>query len=286
MKKALAEGLYKQNIAPRRSAPLRFNTVKSPVRFRDSFRDTALDLLSRRASDRVFGEKAFFNRLLNNLPPETAARLAPDLKLVSLDSGENLYKPGERVRYVYFPETAVVSHLYMLADGNTSEVAMVGNDGIVGLGAVFSPERPQFWTEVTVPGEARRIKTEILNEEFAADPFLRVLILDYANAHIAQISQRTVCNTHHVAEARLCSWLLMLHDRVKTSRLPLTQDKIARYLGVNRPSITHIAQLLREKGLIDYTRGFISILDRRNLEMSACECYEMNGEKSIVWQPV
>lgn len=283
MKNALIEGARNQTKPARpQPAPLGFNTIKNRSRFREPLKDAAALLLRQSNAGNFFGKQTSLNRLLENLPASSLARLTPDLEQVSLAAGENLYKPGERMRFVYFPQTAVVSHLYMLADGNTSEVAMVGSEGIAGLNAVFNSERQQFWTEVTIPGEALRIKTEILNEEFSVDPFLRALVLDYANAHISQISQRTVCNTHHVAESRLCSWLLMLHDRVKSNRLPLTQDKIARYLGVNRPSITHIAQLLREKGLIDYTRGFISILDRRCLADSACECYEMNQEMHAV----
>lgn len=284
MKNLLTEGLLKPDGSARRTAPINYNSIKNRAPLRGAFQEKSSNLLAFSAG--LYARNAFSNRLLGNMPPETVARLARDLEPVSLSAGENLHKPGERVRYIYFPERAVVSHLYMLADGNTSEVAMVGGDGIVGLSAVFSSDSPQFWTEVTVPGEAFRIKTEILREEFAADEFLRKLILDYAAAQISQISQRTVCNTHHVAEARLCSWLLMLHDRVKSSRLSLTQDKIARYLGVNRPSITHIAQLLREKGLIAYTRGFISILDRPSLEKAACECYESNNVDSALYRLV
>ena len=220
-------------------------------------------------------KKMLTNQILTSYLNDNFAHLVQHLEPVSLRSGEDLHKPGEHIRYIYFPEEAVVSHLSILADGRTTEINMIGRDGVVGHCAVFGSQPPAHCTEVIVGGSALRVKTEAFKQEFFHDVLLQTSLLDYTNAQITQISQRAICNVHHLAEERLCCWLLMLHDRVKTSQLPLTQDQIARYLGVHRPSITHIAQSLREKGAINYVRGFINILNRRPLEKLACECYSV-----------
>lgn len=205
---------------------------------------------------------AYFNRLLLHLEP------------VVLRRGENLYKPGEVARYAYFLEDAVVSHLHVLADGSTIEIAMMGSEGVAGLSAVFGESFRSFWTEVISGGTALRIPIDALKLEFRRYPAIQESLLQYMNQYVTQISQRVICNAHHMVEERFCNWLLMLHDRVKNARLPLTQDQIARYLGVHRPSVTHIAQSLRERGAINYVRGYVEILDRAQLERLSCECYQ------------
>lgn len=219
-------------------------------------------------------KKLFSNQLLSSLTDGDFARLAPYLETVSLASGEELNKAGESINYVYFPEDLAVSQFQGFADGSTAEIIMVGKEGMIGLNAVFAPTPSPFWTQVMTAGKVFRIRTSVLKEEFLRNPSLQFLLLNYANTYIAQISQRVSCNIRHVAEARFCTWLLMLQDRTSGDCLNLTQEQIAVCLGINRPTVTNLAQSLKENGIIDYVRGCIRILDRRRLENSACECYQ------------
>jgi len=203
------------------------------------------------------------------------ARLLPHLETVTLASGKQLHSSGEACSYVYFPETAVVSNLYTLVDGSTIEVAMVGREGATDLSEIFGSQPSLHWSQVAIGGTALRIKTEILKDEFNRGGRIQTSLLSYLNLHIAQISQRVVCKSFHTIEKRLSSWLLMLTDRVRKNQLPLTQEQISLFLGVHRPSVTLVAQTLREKNLIDYARGKILILDRKGLESAACECYSV-----------
>lgn len=193
---------------------------------------------------------------------------------VSLCPHQELYAAGERGGdYVYFPETAVVSHLYNLADGNTIEIAMVGSDGATGIHRLFGSQPANHRAAIIVGGTARRIKTSVLRREFERGGKLQTLLLDYFNAHLAQVSRRVACSSFHLMEKRLCSWLLMLHDRARKNQLRLTHERMAQFLGVHRPSLTRIAKTLSDERLINYTRGKLHILDRRGLEAVACECY-------------
>ncbi|HEX8369407.1 MAG TPA: Crp/Fnr family transcriptional regulator [Pyrinomonadaceae bacterium] len=223
-------------------------------------------------------KKLFSNQLLNSLTDGDFTRLSPFLETVSLASGEELNKPGENINYVYFPEDLTVSQFQGFADGSTAEIIMVGNEGMVGLNAVFASTPSPFWTQVMTAGKVFRIKTAVLKEEFLHNRSLQFLLLNYANTYIAQISQRVSCNIRHVAEARFCTWLLMLQDRTESECLRLTQEQIAVCLGINRPTVTNLAQSLKENGIIDYVRGCIKILDRARLENSACECYQATKE--------
>ncbi|HLM00064.1 MAG TPA: Crp/Fnr family transcriptional regulator [Pyrinomonadaceae bacterium] len=223
-------------------------------------------------------KKLFSNQLLNSLTDSDFVRLSPYLETVSLASGEELNQAGESINYVYFPEDVTVSQFQGFADGSTAEIIMVGNEGMIGLNAVFGSAPSPFWTQVMTAGKVFRIKTSVLKEEFLRNPSLQFLLLNYANTYIAQISQRVSCNIRHVAEARFCTWLLMLQDRTASECLRLTQEQIAVCLGINRPTVTNLAQALKESGIIDYVRGCIKILDRRRLEMSACECYQATKE--------
>lgn len=215
------------------------------------------------------------NRILGALSDFDAARLMPHLDFVVLSHGAEIYLAGELNQYVYFPETAVVSCLSDLEDGNTVETAMIGGEGATGLSSIFSSQPPTHRAQVTVGGNAWRIKTCVLKQEFARGGKIQTLLLGFLNDYINQISQRLVCKSFHVIEKRLCSWLLMLDDRVKHNQLILTQENAALLLGANRPTITIAAQTLRNKGLIDYARGKFHLLDRRGLEVSACECYSV-----------
>jgi CRP-like cAMP-binding protein len=213
------------------------------------------------------------NKLLTALPGEDFARLLPHLEPVSLSCGRDLYGFGEGVRDAYFPESAVVSHLYILEDGSTTEAAMIGKDGMTGLSAIFAAPAPTHWTQVIVPGTALRMSTQVLKQEFSRGGAMQRLLLAYAGARIAHLSQRAVCNGRHTVEERLCSWLLMIHDRVGEDHLPLTHEQIARHLGTRRAGITTAATSLRGRKVIGCSRGQIRILDRQGLEQSACECY-------------
>ncbi|HEX8131448.1 MAG TPA: Crp/Fnr family transcriptional regulator [Pyrinomonadaceae bacterium] len=213
------------------------------------------------------------NQLLKALPEEDFARLLPALNPVSLDAGVNLYESGAEIRFAYFPENSVVSHLHILGDGNTTEAAMIGREGIVGLSAVFGAPPPAHWTQVTIGGEALRVEIETLRREFARGGALQKLLLGCASDRLAHLSRRAVCNGRHSVGERLCCWLLMIHDRVGDDELPLTHEQIARHLGTRRAGITEIAQTLRERRILSYSRGHLHILNRAALETSACECY-------------
>src|ERR1043165_3644877 len=213
------------------------------------------------------------NKLLTALPGEEFARLLPHLEPVSLSGGEDLYGFGEAIEDVYFPEGTVISHLHILADGSTTEAAMIGREGMTGLSYIFASPAPAHWTQVVIPGTALRVNAEVISEEFARGGAMQRLLLAYANNQIDQRSQRAICNGRHTVEERLCSWLLMVQDRAGDDRLPLTQEQIARHLGTRRSGITEAAILLRDRQIINYSRGQIHITDRPGLEMAACECY-------------
>lgn len=195
----------------------------------------------------------------------------PHLEFVSLAAGEELHGQGENSDFVYFPETAVVSHLYNLSDGNSLEIAMVGREGATGLCPVIGSQPAMHQATVTIGGGARRIKTEILRQEFLRNGKFQALVLDYFNAHLAEVSQRAVCTSFHLLEKRLCSWLLMLHDRARENQITMTHEQMSQFLGVYRPTLTMVVRTLRRKGLINYVRGKLYILDRRGLENAACE---------------
>lgn len=213
------------------------------------------------------------NRLLGALPADDFVRLFPHLEPVSLAAGEVLYKIDAEMRHAYFPETAVLSHLHILAEGGMTEADMVGREGMTGLSAVFGAPTPSYLTEVSLAGSALRIRVETLRLEFARGGALQQLLLRYASARIALLSRRAVCNGNHRVEERLCAWLLMMRDRAGDAPLALTHERISRHLGTRRAGVTSAATTLRDRGVIDYTRGHIRILDREALQRAACECY-------------
>jgi CRP-like cAMP-binding protein len=222
------------------------------------------------------------NKLLTMLPGEDFARLLPYLEPVSLSCGEDLYELDESIDKAYFPESAVISHLYILEDGNTTEAAMIGKEGMTGLSTVFASPAPTYWTHVLVAGTALRMSTEVLKEEFARGAAMQRLLLAYAGARIAHLSQRAVCNGRHTVGERLSSWLLMIHDRVGNDQLPLTHEQIARHLGTRRASITEAANALRDSGIISYNRGQIHLSNRQGLELAACECYRTLSRQNLL----
>src|SRR5215207_9531361 len=213
------------------------------------------------------------NRLLSALPAEEFSRLFHFLEPVSLAAGEVLYKLDEEMRYAYFPETAVVSHLYIMSEGGMTEADMVGREGMTGLSAVFNVPPPSYVSEVALPGSALRSRVDVLRQEFARGGAFQQVLIRYAAARIALLSRRAVCNGNHHVEERLCTWLLMMHDRASDQPLALTHERISRHLGTRRAGVTSAATSLRDRGVINYTRGHIRVTDREALEAAACECY-------------
>ena len=218
------------------------------------------------------------NKILSSLPDEDFTRLFPHLEPVSLPFGDNLYRMGDDIRFAYFPENTVVSLLHILEDGSVAEATMIGKEGIIGLAAIFGSRPSAHWTQVTVSGAALRIDIEALQREFARGGALQQLILAYAGRCLTQLAQRAVCNSRHMLRERLCSWLLMIHDRMGIDQLPLTQEQIARHLGTRRAGISEAAKTLRDEQTILYSRGHIRILNRELLEAAACECFRAADE--------
>jgi len=223
----------------------------------------------------VFLSGLLANKLLADLPGEDFARLLPYLMPISLSSGEDLNELGEGTHFAYFPETAVISHLHILGDGEMIEAEMIGKEGMIGLSAIFNMSQPAYLTHATVPGTALRVRTEFLKLEFARGGALQRLLLGYVGERIAQLSQRAVCHGRHGLKERLCSWLLMVHDRAAEDQLPLTHEQIANHLGVRRAGVTEAVTALRNSRIIGSSRGQVHILDREALEAAACECYQM-----------
>lgn len=219
------------------------------------------------------------NYLLAAQTGEIFAKLLPFFENVSLIENEYIYQPGDRIDFVYFPESGVVSEFQILEDGATIEIAMIGREGIAGLLSVFNIQRAVKWTQVSVAGNAFKLPVKILRDELNNSSSFQLLLFDYIQTYIGQITQRAVCVSHHTLEKRFCSWLLMLQSRQKTDKLPFTQEKVARLLGVHRPSVTLTAQTLRDRGLIDYMRGKIVIRNRHGLEKYACRCYSEIDKK-------
>lgn len=215
------------------------------------------------------------NRLLAALPEEAYERIRPHLEFADLALGEVLYEPGEPLVHAYFPTNSIVSLLYVMEDGASAEIAIVGNDGVLGvplfMGGLSTPSR----AVVQSAGRAFRFKAQWLDREFSRfGPFLH-LMLRYTQALITQMAQTAVCNRHHSVDKQLCRWLLLSLDRLPSSDLAMTQDLIANMLGVRREGVTAAAGSLQKAGLIKYRRGLITVLDRKGLQARTCECYQV-----------
>lgn len=213
------------------------------------------------------------NHLLAALPEAEFARLAPDLELVPLLLGDVLYESGGKQRYVYFPTTSIISIHYLLENGGSSEIAGVGNEGVLGISLFMGGETTPSHAVVQTGGYGYRLKAALLMEEFNRGGPVMKLLLRYTQALITQMSQTTVCNRHHLVEKQLCRWLLLTLDRLPIQELTMTQELIANMLGVRREAVTEAAGKLQSRGLISYRRGHISVLDRAGLEAEVCECY-------------
>ncbi len=215
------------------------------------------------------------NHLLAALAEPDYERIAPHLERVSIPLGKVLYESGSTLRYVYFPTTCIVSLLYVMEDGASAEIAVVGNEGILGIALFMGGESTPSRALVQSAGEAYRLRADLLKEEFNRFGPLTHLLLRYTQALITQMAQTAVCNRHHSVDQQLCRWLLLSLDRLASSQLTMTQELIANMLGVRREGVTEAAGKLQALGLIHYSRGRIAVLDRPGLEARACECYRV-----------
>lgn len=213
------------------------------------------------------------NRILAALPAEDYERLLPELKLVPMPLGLTMSESGDHVNFLHFPVTGIVSLIYALEDGSSSEIALVGNEGMVGISIFMGGDSMPSSTEVQCAGEAYRLSRKVMKQEFARGEKLQHLALLYTQALIIQTSQTAVCNQHHSLDQQLCRWLLMSLDRLHSNELVVTQDMIAHLLGVRRESITQTVSRLQKDGLITRRRGQITVIDRAKMQARVCECY-------------
>jgi diguanylate cyclase (GGDEF)-like protein/PAS domain S-box-containing protein len=213
------------------------------------------------------------NRILAALTTKEYVRLADDFEPVTLVNGQVLYEPGDVADYVYFPTTCVVSRIFTTANGSSAELAMTGSEGMVGTSLILGSESVNYRVDVQSPGNAYRIKAEIMRWELDQGGELQRLSLSYIQALMAQMAQSIICNRHHSVDQQLCRWLLLALDRIPGNQIDITQERIASMLGVRREGITEAAGKLQAAGLIHYSRGHISVADRAGLEARACECY-------------
>jgi len=213
------------------------------------------------------------NHLLEALTADELARLAPSLEAVTMPLGKVLYETGEQRGYVYFPSTSIVSLLCATADGASTEVAVVGREGFLGVSLLTDGESMPNSAVVHSAGQGYRLSYRALREECDRDGALARLLLRFMQALITQMMQTAVCNRHHSLDQQLCRWLLLSLDRQDGNRLAMTQELIATMLGVRRAGVTRAASDLQRAGVIRYRRGQISVLDRSRVERAACECY-------------
>jgi CRP-like cAMP-binding protein len=213
------------------------------------------------------------NRLLAALPVADYERLLPQLESESLKLGSALYESGSAQGFVYFPIDSIVSLLYVMEDGSSAEIAVVGNEGVVGMALFMGGETTPSRAVVQSAGEAYRLRAGVLKAEFSRGGELQHLLLRYTQALITQMAQTAVCNRHHSVEQQLCRWLLLSLDRLPSNELSMTQELIANMLGVRREGVTEAAGKLQDAGLVRYSRGKITVLDRPKLEARVCECY-------------
>src|SRR6202041_756215 len=212
------------------------------------------------------------NQLLDALPAAEGQRWLPLLESVDMPLGSVLYEPGVALSHVYFPTTAIVSLLYVMENGSSAEIAVVGNEGLVGISLFMGGESTPSRAVVQSAGEGYRLRAPTIKDDFNRAPVLH-LLLRYTQALITQMAQTAVCNRHHSLDQQLCRWLLLSLDRLQGNELAMTQELIANMLGVRREGVTEAALKLQQAGLISYVRGCITVLDRPGLEKRTCECY-------------
>jgi len=213
------------------------------------------------------------NHLLAALPVADWERWLPALESVDMPLGEVLYESGVAMTHVYFPTTSIASLLYVLEDGASAEIAVVGNEGIVGISLFMGGETTPSRSVVQSAGQGFRMRAQLLKDEFNRSGPVLHLLLRYTQALITQMAQTAVCNRHHSLDQQLCRWLLLSVDRLQEPELVMTQELIANMLGVRREGVTAAAVSLQRAGLINYKRGHITVIDRAGLERRTCECY-------------
>jgi len=213
------------------------------------------------------------NHLLAALPEGDYQRLRPNLEFIALPLGLVLYESGGQLNYVYFPTDSIISLLYVMQDGASAEIAVTGHEGLVGIALFMGGETTPSRAVVQSAGSGFRLAASGLKKEFDNGGTLHHLALRYTQALITQMAQTAVCNRHHSVEQQLCRWLLLSLDRLPSNVLSMTQELIANMLGVRREGVTEAAGHLQQAGLIKYSRGRITVLDRPRLEMRVCECY-------------
>jgi CRP-like cAMP-binding protein len=213
------------------------------------------------------------NHLLAALSADDYARMLPDLELIAMPLGWALYEAGDHMSHLYFPTTSIVSLLYVMENGESAEIAITGNEGLVGISVFMGGESTPSRAVVQSAGAGYRLKASILKREFALGGHFARLALRYTQALLTQMSLTAVCNRYHSVDQQLCRWLLLSLDRLPSGELKMTQELIANMLGVRREGVTAAAGKLQAAGLIQYQRGKITVLDRPKLELRACECY-------------
>jgi CRP-like cAMP-binding protein len=213
------------------------------------------------------------NHLLAALSPAEHERLSPHLEPISLRLGSVLYESGDRLRYVYFPTDCIVSLLYVLKDGASAEISVVGNEGLIGVALFMGGETTPSRAIVQSAGCAYRLIGQRLKDEFHRNGDMQLLMLRYTQALLTQMAQTAVCNRYHTVDQQLCRWLLQSLDRLPSNTLTMTQELIANMLGVRREGVTEAASKLQKLGVVLYSRGHITVLDRPKLEKLCCECY-------------
>ncbi len=213
------------------------------------------------------------NHLLAALPDEVQSRLLPHLELVPLPLGKVLYESGDTLRHVYFPTDSIVSMLYVMENGASAEISVVGNEGLIGVALFMGGETTPSRAVVQSAGHAYQLLGQRLKDEFNRHGEMLLLMLRYTQALITQMSQTAVCNRHHSIDQQLCRWLLLSLDRLPDNHLTMTQELIANMLGVRREGVTDAAGKLQKLGVIEYSRGKITVINRPKLEKLSCECY-------------
>lgn len=215
------------------------------------------------------------NQLLDVLLKVDYDRIYPNLELVEMPLGKVLCESGDTLTHVYFPTTSIVSLLYVMENGSTAEIALVGNEGMFGVQILLGGDTTPSQAIIQSAGYGYRMKAQVLKNEVVNGGPLQRLLLLYTQALMTQMSQTAVCNRHHSLQQQLCRWLLLSIDRLSSNDLFMTQELIANMLGVRRESVTEAAGILQNKGLISYSRGVIKVLDRKGLEAKSCECYQV-----------
>jgi CRP-like cAMP-binding protein len=219
------------------------------------------------------------NRLLAALPLQVYQRLEPHLQLVELSQGQMLNMVGEPDQYAYFPTNAMISRVAILKNGATTEIGVVGSEGMIGLPIILQTKRTFFNTMVQVGGDSLIIPAQELQKEIARQGALNYLLMHYVQARMIQVGQTAACNRHHKLEQRFARWLLMVRDAVQKNEFPLTHEFLSQMLGMRRTGITEIAGKFQKADIIKYKRGTIEIIDGRKLEATSCECYRVVSQQ-------